>query len=89
MKGYTYICNMKRYRIKQISDNLFIPQFQEGFFDWIANDWNGIEHSEDGIQTYFAEHIQVAYCTVPTLEQAKLIIELHKQSTIYPKYHKA
>jgi len=93
MKGYTYICNMKRYRIKQISVNQFIPQVQESIWDMFSNDWNGIEYLKEGeTQTWYTESFQWSYCIVPTLERAKEIIEDHKQHLIiknnYPKYHK-
>ena len=85
MKGYTYIYNMKKYRIKQISENLFIPQVSKGIFDSLFGIFDGIA-IEDNTTTWHIKEYQDIYCITDSLEKAKEVIEKYKR---YPKYHKA
>ena len=93
MKIYTYIYNMKIYRIKQIGENQFIPQVCDEIIDWLFNNWDGIDISEDIGCTWYSEEHQNRYCVTDSLDKAKSIIEDYKQKKIidkrYPKYHKA
>ena len=93
MKGYTYIYNMKKYRIKQISENQFIPQVCEDIIDWLFGTWNGVDVSEDVGCTWYSEEQQNKYCITDSLEKAKEVIKNYKNrfnsEKGYPKYHKA
>ena len=93
MKGYTYIYNMKLYRIKQIGENQFIPQVCDEIIDWLFGTWDGIDVSENIGGTWYTKEFQDMYCTTDSLEKAKEVIEKYKNrynsEKGYPKYHKA
>jgi hypothetical protein len=91
MKGYTYIYNMKKYRIKQINNYLFIPQVSKGIFDSLFGIFSGIEIA-DNTTTWYIKEYQDRYCVTDSLEKAKEVIEKYKNrynsEKGYPKYHK-
>lgn len=94
MKIYTYIYDMKIFRVKQISENQFIPQITYGVFDWLFGAWEGIEVDENGIwHIWLNKEYQDIFCVTDSLDKAKSIIKDYKQKEIidkkYPKYHKA
>jgi hypothetical protein len=75
---------MRKYRIKQISENLFIPQVKKGFFGcWCSID----ENYNSG--HYLYEEI---YCACISDTEAADIIYNHdyksKKTKKYPIYHK-
>ncbi len=80
------------YRIKQISENQFIPQCGT-LLEWIFGLMNGID--KDSSYTWHAIDYQKQYCIVNSLEEAKEIIKNdklirnpHKCPKGYPKYYK-
>jgi hypothetical protein len=83
---------MKKYRIKQISENLFIPQVSKGIFDSLFGIFDGIA-IEDNTTTWYIKEYQDIYCATDSLEKAKEVIEKYKNKINsekrYPKYHKA
>lgn len=80
------------YRIKQISENKFIPQ--RGYLiDWIFNSMVGIE--KNSTYTWTLKEYQKSRCAVNSLEEAREIIKEYKLLINpdncpegYPKYHK-
>lgn len=73
-----------KYRVKQIAENIFIPQCKECFlFKW---------ESIDNIDNYVWTTIE-KYSHNETLEQALSVIVRHKKylesKNKYPKYYKA
>lgn len=76
---------MRFYRIKQISENEFIPQTKR-LFDF----WEGI--SAKDFYLWFSQVYQEQYCTCKTKEDAKNVIEdfknQRKLKSKYPKYYK-
>ena len=80
------------YRIKQISENEFIPQCGS-FLEWIFNGMDGID--KDNRFTWYVFENQKQYCIVNSLEEAREIIKKdklkrnpHKCPKGYPKYHR-
>jgi hypothetical protein len=80
------------YRIKQISENEFIPQCG-GLLEWIFGYMQGLD--KDSIFTWSEVKYQKKYCIVNSLEEAKEIIKKdkfrrnpNKCPKGYPKYHK-
>ena len=79
---------MTKYRIKQISEKLFIPQVKDSFFSsWLSID--------DDLQTWNGTFYSERYCVCCSLEEAKEIIEKYKNiienkltKPKYPIYHK-
>jgi hypothetical protein len=84
---------MKLYRVKQISENQFIPQICDEIIDWLLNNWDGIDVSEDVGCTWYSEEQQNKYCITDSLENAKEVIKNYRKrfnsEKGYPKYHKA
>lgn len=76
---------MRFYRIKQISENEFIPQTRTLF-----DDWCGIETPQS--YAWFSPKYQEKYCKRKTFEEAKQVIDDFKKlkniKSKYPKYHK-
>lgn len=76
---------MRFYRIKQISENEFIPQTKK-MFDF----WEGIARKD--FYLWFSDTYQELYCIVSTKEKAKQVIEEYKKQREvkdkYPKYYK-
>jgi hypothetical protein len=79
---------MRFYRIKQISENEFIPQTKVLF-----DSWHGIETPHS--YAWFSPKYQEKYCKRKTFEEAKQVIDdfkKHKKlknlKSKYPKYHK-
>jgi hypothetical protein len=76
---------MRFYRIKQISENEFIPQTRT-LFDF----WLGIDIRD--VYLWFNDTYQELYCIVSTKEKAKQVIEEYKKQRKvkdeYPKYYK-
>jgi DNA polymerase II small subunit/DNA polymerase delta subunit B len=76
---------MRFYRIKQISENEFIPQTKK-WFDF----WEGIATKD--FYLWFSVRYQELYCIVSTKEKAKQVIEEYKKQRKvkdeYPKYYK-
>jgi hypothetical protein len=79
---------MQKYRIKQIGENKFIPQTTNNVFSLLFGDWDGIEYINETTITWYGKPLQIEYCIVKTIEEAKRVIEIHKKQQIYPKYHK-
>jgi hypothetical protein len=80
------------YRIKQISENQFIPQCGI-LLEWIFGCMKGLD--KDSSYTWSNLDYQKQYCIVNSLEEAKEIIKKdklkrnpHKCQKGYPKYHK-
>ena len=75
---------MRFYRIKQISENEFIPQTKTLFDFWV-----GIGR-HDEFDVWYSESAQNLYCKVSMIEKAKQVIENFKQhkKNKYPKYIK-
>jgi hypothetical protein len=80
------------YRIKQISENEFIPKCG-GLLDWIFNSMEGIE--KNSTYTWISFDIQKKDCVVNFLEEAREIIKDYKILINtngfpkgFPKYHK-
>jgi hypothetical protein len=75
---------MRFYRIKQISENEFIPQTRV-LFDF----WHGIDIKNSYL--WFSQANQEQYCIVSTKEKAKQVIEEYKKQRKvkdkYPKYY--
>jgi len=94
MKGYTYIYNMKIFRIKQTDEDKFIPQIANGIINWLLGFWDGIEIDENGVwHIWLNKEYQDIFCATDSLEKAKEVIEKYKNKINsekrYPKYHKA
>lgn len=72
-----------QYRIKQLADNIFIPQCRE----WFIFQWGAI----DNIDKYVWNTTE-KYSQNETFEEALKVIENHKKylkrKNQYPKYHK-
>ena len=80
---------MQKYRIKQTGENKFIPQTTNNIFALLFGEWDGIEYiNETTTDVWYTELSQHQFCIVKTIEEAKRIIEIHKQQQTYPKYHK-
>lgn len=82
---------MKFYRIKQTSENKFIPQVSNGIVNWLFNFWDGIDVS--GVTfTWASKECQDKYCVTDSLEKAKEVIGEYQETFNvqkgYPKYHK-
>jgi hypothetical protein len=79
---------MKKYRIKQIAEDIFIPQVKNSFF----GHWYGIDKNIDHL--WFREDFQNEYCICKIILEAELVIKDHKISckkidkTKFPIYHK-
>jgi hypothetical protein len=91
---------MEIFRVKQISENQFIPQVCNDIIDWLFGTWDGIDVSENvgkdvggGTFTWLSKECQEQYCIVDSLEKAKEVIENYRKrfnsEKGYPKYHKA
>lgn len=79
------------YRIKQISENKFIPQCGT-IGDFIFGSMEGIE--KGSTYTWMSKDVQKTRCIVSSLEEAREVIKQYKEDIIeypkgYPKYHKA
>lgn len=76
---------MKFYRVKQISENQFIPQVKF----WFLGYWYGICNDLD---IWYVEQFQINWCVKSTLGEAKAVISEYKElgstNKIYPKIHK-
>ena len=74
-----------KFRIKQIDDNVFIPQVKKGWF----NSWNGIDNKWN--ETWMGNGFQTRYCAKPTLLEAQQEVEIYKtrihKKNSYPKYY--
>jgi hypothetical protein len=74
-----------KFRIKQIDDNLFIPQVKHNYF----SSWYGIC---DNSNIWISEMNQIDNCVFDKYEKANNIICIYKikryNKKIYPKYHK-
>ena len=73
-----------KFRIKQIDENIYIPQVKKYFFD----NWNGIDNRWD--EVWSNEFFQTKYCKQNTYQDALNEIEIwktknHKKKN-YPKY---
>jgi hypothetical protein len=66
-----------QYRVKQISENRFIPQVKTSFF----SNWKSISRYNPKTTVLIFESI---LCWCDTLEQAKEVIKKNKE---YPKYY--
>lgn len=75
-----------KYRVVEIQQGLFIPQVRKNIF----SSWYGIQ--KNGADTWYDGHYQLRYCSTSTLEEAKQIVEKHKEiinkKNQYPKYFK-
>ena len=75
-----------KFRIKQIDDNVFIPQVKKALFD----SWDGIDNKLN--QTWMGKEYQTKYCVKPTLLEALQEVEIYKtrihKKNGYPKYYK-
>lgn len=73
-----------KYRVKQIAENIFIPQCRESWFDT----WESIDNIDNYVWNFTEK-----YSHNETLEKALSVIVRHKkylESKIkYPKYYKA
>lgn len=76
---------MQFYRVKQISENQYIPQVKF----WFLGYWYGICSS---FWTYFSKVYQEECCAKETLDDAVKVIDGYKNIYFtkkqYPKYHK-
>ena len=79
---------MRLYRIKQLNENTFIPQFAKSSDLFLF--WYGIDLKHD--YDFLSESLQESHCSKPTLEEACLVIEeykrIRKSKKRYPKYHR-
>jgi hypothetical protein len=76
---------MKFYRVKQVSENQFIPQVKS----FIIDNWKGID---DDMITWYSKDFQKEWCAKNTLDEAKEVIIGYKNRNLekkqYPKYYK-
>jgi hypothetical protein len=84
---------MKKYRIKQIAEDIYIPQVKNSFFGF----WYGIDQNKKlylVFKEWLKEEYQNEYCICKSLSQALEVIHHHKiifktiDKTKYPIYHK-
>jgi hypothetical protein len=79
---------MKFYRVKQISENEFIPQVKF----WFLGYWYGIDKDNDDevFGRWYLLEFQKRWCAKATLEEAKERIDRYRKNNKvkYPKYHK-
>jgi GTP1/Obg family GTP-binding protein len=85
---------MKRYRIKQISETEFVPQVCDDFWDIVFRNWAYLEYHEHYNTVYcWYFDLHQYKCIVDSVDKAKSVIEKYKEimkeSSRYPKYHKA
>ena len=67
---------MKKYRIKQIAEDIFIPQVKNSFF----GHWYGISRNTNHIYLWFKEEFQNEHCKCKSLSEALEVINDHKIS---------
>ena len=80
---------MKQYRIKQIGEDVFIPQVRY----FIFGKWKSIDIGKVGPEYLYEWSIPegTKWCICSTLIQANMVIIDHKNKSKlpkYPKYHK-
>ena len=75
------------FRIKQLDENVFIPQVKKRFF----SKWKGIQ--KNNYKTWHSNDFQRKYCAQDTYPEALSQIQIWKhkdiKEKIYPKYFKA
>ena len=78
---------MKFYRIKQVTEDRFLPQVKKG----LVGSWNGIDAVLNEI--WYSTEYQHRYCCVKTLEEARQRVLDYKLKIAnkkkFPIYHKA
>jgi hypothetical protein len=85
---------MKMFRVKQISENQFIPQIANGIINCLLGFWDGIDVDKNDVwHIWLSKEHQDIFCVTDSLDKAKEVIKDYKQKEMidkrYPKYHKA